>query len=72
VAIFNPSLDVRLNGTEAAEIEGTFLFARAKAKSAAELQPGAVASAYRITGRLEKRSGGWKFVSATYAPTGWP
>ena len=72
VAVFNPSLEVKLRGTEAADLEGTFLFARTKAKSAAELRPEAVASAYRITASLEKRDGQWKFVSATYAPVSWP
>ena len=72
VAIFNPSLEVKILGPEAAEIEGTFLFARSKAKSAAELQPGTVASAYRITATLDKQDGEWKFVSATYQPVSWP
>lgn len=72
VAIFNPSLEVKLNGPELAEIEGTFLFARTKAKSAAELQPEMVASAYRITASLDKRDGEWKFTRASYAPVSWP
>lgn len=72
VAIFNPSLEVKLLGPESAEIEGTFLFARSKAKSAAELQPEMVASAYRITATLDKQDGEWKFVSATYQPVSWP
>ena len=72
VAIFNPSLEVKLRGTESADIEGTFLFARSKAKSATELDPSMVASAYRITATLDKRGGEWKFISATYAPVSWP
>ena len=72
VAVFNPSLDVTLRGQEDAEIEGTFLFARTKAKSAEELQPGTVASAYKISATLEKQGGEWRFVSAAYAPISWP
>lgn len=72
VAIFNPSLSVNLRGKEDADIEGVFLFARTKVKSAEELEAGMVASAYTITATLEKQSGDWKFVSATYAPTTWP
>ena len=72
VAVFNPSLTVSLRGKEDADIEGVFLFARTKAKSAAELQPEMVASAYKITAVLEKQNGEWKFTSATYAPATWP
>ncbi|MBK7861681.1 MAG: hypothetical protein IPJ65_24305 [Archangiaceae bacterium] len=72
VAIFNPSLEVKVNGPEYAEVEGTFVFARTKARSAAELQSGSVAAAYRIEAKLEKRGSQWQFVSATYAPVSWP
>lgn len=72
VAIFNPSLEVKLRGPESADIEGTFLFARTKAKSVAELQPEMVGSAYRITATLDKSDGEWKLVTATYAPVSWP
>jgi len=72
VAVFNPSLTVKLLGKEDAEIEGVFLFARTKAKSAEELQPDMVASAYTITAVLTKEGNDWKFTSATYAPATWP
>ncbi len=72
VAVFNPSLTVTLRGNEDADLEGLFLFARTKAKSAEELQPGTVASAYTINATLMKVDGEWQFISATYAPASWP
>jgi hypothetical protein len=72
VAVFNPSLDVTVKGPSEAEISGTFLFARTKAKSADELPADAVGSAYRIDATVQRRDGDWKFVSATYAPISWP
>jgi len=71
VAVFNPSLDVTVHG-DSADIEGTFLFARAKAKSVDQLDPGMVGSVYKITAALERRGSEWKFVNATYAPASWP
>lgn len=72
VAVFNPSLSVSVTGAEDADLDGTFVFARTKAASAEALEPGAVASAYRITAKLDRTEGEWKFISATYEQITWP
>jgi hypothetical protein len=72
VAVFNPSLDVTLKGPDDADIDGTFIFTRSKAKSIEQVTPEMVASAYRITASLMRENGEWKFITATYEQITWP
>ncbi len=58
--VFNPSLDVTVTTPTTGSFSGKFVFARGKAKAAAQM------SAYQIDCAVEKRDGKWLFVSATY------
>ncbi len=63
VAVFNPSLDVRVLGDNAS-FSGVFVFARAKDVNWQE--PGDGVTRYDIEGTLEKRSGEWLFTTAEW------
>ncbi len=67
VAVFNPTLDVTMKSAGAAEFSGIFLFSRTR-----DMKPESIGSAYRIEGKLERRDGAWKIVSASYKPISWP
>lgn len=60
--VFNPSLDVTVEGPNLGAISGKFVFAAGKVKT----PDGGVLSAWQIDARLQKRDGKWLFVWATY------
>lgn len=64
LVVFNPSLDVKLSGDEAATFSGVFVFARGRDVNWQEAGDGV--SRYDIDGRVEYRDGDWVITSAEW------